>query len=126
MDFGPQNHWWVLEPLWMEFNVGELGKWGSNFGIWPMQAEQHLNAKYLVEELEVGLRVPNFSRDVGNVVERTIISKRVRELMGGQRGKQAGEKAMELTSEANRVVPVGGSSYKSLNELIEQIGDATM
>ncbi|KAF3446499.1 hypothetical protein FNV43_RR11678 [Rhamnella rubrinervis] len=63
---------------------------------WPMQAEQHLNAKYLVEELKIGLRVPNFKRDVGNIVERTLISKGVRELMGGKRGKQAREKAIEF------------------------------
>lgn len=92
---------------------------------WPMEAEQHLNAKYLVEELKVGLRVPNFSRDVGIVVERTLISKAVREFMGGKRGKQARETAMEFGRLAKRTVQAGGSSYKSLNELIQQIGEAT-
>lgn len=91
---------------------------------WPMQAEQHLNAKFLVEELKVGLRVPNLGRD-GNVVERTIISKGVRELMGGEGGKQARENAMELGKMAKRAVQVGGSSYKSLDLLVQQIGDLT-
>lgn len=88
---------------------------------WPMQAEQHLNAKYLVEELKVGLRVPNFSRD-GNLVERETISKGVRELMGGKRGKQAREKATELGKMAKRAVQVGGSSYKSLDNFFNKQG----
>lgn len=91
---------------------------------WPMQAEQHLNAKYLVEELKVGIGLEScWARD-GRVVGREEISRGVKELMRGVRGKQARERATELGRIAKKAVQVRGSSYKELNEIIELICNA--
>ncbi|KAL5548488.1 hypothetical protein UlMin_003719 [Ulmus minor] len=123
------NEWvdqkWVLA----HWAVGEfLGHCGWNSVLeslangvpilaWPMMAEQHLNAKYLVEGLKVGIRLPS---DGNNVVLREEIGKGVKELMSGIRGRQARDKAIEFGKMAKEAVLVGGSSYKSLNELIER------
>ncbi|XP_059461851.1 UDP-glycosyltransferase 90A1-like [Corylus avellana] len=87
---------------------------------WPMQNEQHLNAKFLVEEVKAALRVPTVGRE-RKVVRREVICEAVKELMGGRRGKKAREKAIELGKLAKRAVQVGGSSYKCLDELIHQL-----
>ncbi|KAG2699858.1 hypothetical protein I3843_07G207000 [Carya illinoinensis] len=89
---------------------------------WPMQNEQHLNARFLVEEIKVGVQVPTVSREEGKIVRREVICEAVKELMGGDgSGKKAREKAMELGKWAKRAVQVGGSSYKCLDELIHQL-----
>lgn len=86
---------------------------------WPMQNEQHLNAKFLVEEMKVGLQLPTVTRD-GNTVRREVIGEAVKELMGGENGKRVRGKAIKIGKMAKRAVQVGGSSYKCLNELIDQ------
>ena len=87
---------------------------------WPMQNEQYLNAKLLVEEIKVGLQLPTVTRD-GKVVRREVIGEAVKELMGGEKGKRVGEKAIKIGKMAKRAVQVGGSSHKCLNELIDQL-----
>lgn len=87
---------------------------------WPMFAEQHLNAKYLVEELKVGLQVPNLNRAM-KIVSREAICEGVKELMGGVKGFKSRENVVELGRMAKRSVQVGGSSYNNLNELVNQI-----
>lgn len=88
---------------------------------WPMQAEQHLNAKYLVEGLKVGIGLPSASARDGRIVRREEIREGVEELMRGVRGKQAREKAIELGRMAKRAIQVGGSSYSHLNEIIQRV-----
>jgi hypothetical protein len=87
---------------------------------WPMGAEQHLNAKYLVEELKVGVQVPNLKRDQV-IVRREVICEGVKELMGGEKGLKARKKAVEFGRMAIRSVEVGGSSYNNLDKLVDQI-----
>ncbi|KAB1212282.1 UDP-glycosyltransferase 90A1 [Morella rubra] len=92
---------------------------------WPMQHEQHLNAKFLVEEAQVGIRVPTVMRD-GKVVTREVICEAVKELMGEESGKRARDRASELGKLAKGAVQVGGSSYKCLNELIDQLSQVNL
>ncbi|KAF3943095.1 hypothetical protein CMV_030313 [Castanea mollissima] len=87
---------------------------------WPMQNEQHLSAKFLVEEIKAGLQLPTVTRD-GNTVRREVIGEAVKELMGGENGKRVRDKAIKIGKMAKRAVQVGGSSYKCLNELIDQL-----
>lgn len=80
---------------------------------WPIQ-EQHLNAKYLGED-------PNLIRN-GKIVMCEVICEAVKELMGKDRRRTARERAIELGRMAKRaVLQAGGSSYESLNELIDQL-----
>ncbi|CAN1320438.1 UDP-glycosyltransferase 90A1 [Linum perenne] len=55
---------------------------------WPMQAEQPLNARMVSEEIKVGLRVETCDRSEG-------LSKMVKELMEGEKGKEVRKNAKE-------------------------------
>ncbi|KAF6144694.1 hypothetical protein GIB67_006186 [Kingdonia uniflora] len=89
---------------------------------WPMIAEQSFNAKLVVEGLRAGARVTTGSTLDPNVfIGREEICNSVRELMGGEKGRSAKERAHALEREARRAVQEGGSSHKSLAELIDKL-----
>ncbi|KAK6927712.1 UDP-glucuronosyl/UDP-glucosyltransferase [Dillenia turbinata] len=90
---------------------------------WPMKAEQHLNAKFLAEELKVAMRVrlPCTRVEGGALVSRGVIYEGVKELMQGENGQKARERAEEIGRMAREAVKGNGSSYNSLNDLINQV-----
>ncbi|KAI4350714.1 hypothetical protein L6164_005143 [Bauhinia variegata] len=77
-----------------------------------MMAEQPLNARMVEEEIKV---VPTCNGSVKG------LAKVVRELMEGERGKQARNKVQQLAAVANKAVQEGGSSYKAMDSLNHQI-----
>ncbi|XP_065848567.1 UDP-glycosyltransferase 73B4-like [Euphorbia lathyris] len=81
---------------------------------WPMMAEQGLNAKLIVEGLGAGV---GLKRDV----RRRDICDGVREIMGGEKGRIARERAEALGRVARRAVQKGGSSDDTLDKMIEQL-----
>lgn len=91
---------------------------------WPMIAEQSLNAKLVAEGLGAGLaikKVKDHSR-LGFEVSRQAIREGVRELMlGGEKGRNAKERAQALGRVAWLAVQEGGSSYQALDKLIDQL-----
>lgn len=87
---------------------------------WPMIAEQHLNAKHVVDELGFGLSLG--PRAAGEMVGREEVSRGLRELMGdGEKGRRARERAVELRKKAKAAVEEGGSSHERLAELIDEL-----
>ncbi|KAF8021691.1 hypothetical protein BT93_G1979 [Corymbia citriodora subsp. variegata] len=85
---------------------------------WPMGAEQPLNAKLVVMGLGAGVMV----REVGcgGTIASEVIKDGVKELMGGERGRQARDRAREIGRLARQAVEKkGGSSYKNLEGLIK-------
>lgn len=93
---------------------------------WPMIAEQSLNAKLVVEGLGAGIRVRKASGNVlgseNVVVARKAICKGVGELMGsGEKGKSVRERAKALGGVAKRAIEEGGSSFQTLNELVQKL-----
>lgn len=88
---------------------------------WPMMADQPLNAKMVEEELGIGLRVNGlpFKGGVG-LVRCDEVERKVRELMEGERGKEARRKARDLAEAARRAVEDGGSSWQTLNSLLKE------
>ncbi|CAN1140232.1 UDP-glycosyltransferase 90A1 [Linum perenne] len=82
---------------------------------WPMQAEQPLNARMVSEEIKVGLRVETCDRSEG-------LSKMVKELMEGEKGKEVRKNAKEYGEMARKAMEEGtGSSSMSLDLLIAEI-----
>ncbi|CAN1140229.1 UDP-glycosyltransferase 90A1, partial [Linum perenne] len=80
---------------------------------WPMQAEQPLNARMVSEEIKVGLR--GFVKSEG-------LSKMVKELMEGEKGKEVRKNAKEYGEMARKAMEEGtGSSSMSLDLLIAEI-----
>ncbi|XP_059670172.1 UDP-glycosyltransferase 90A1-like [Cornus florida] len=88
---------------------------------WPMMAEQHLNARMVVEEIKVGMRVETCDGSVRGFVKWEGLEKMVRELMEGEKGKMVRKKVVEVGQAAKRAMEEGGSSWKELNELINEL-----
>ncbi|XP_010550107.1 PREDICTED: UDP-glycosyltransferase 90A1 [Tarenaya hassleriana] len=89
---------------------------------WPMMAEQPLNAKMLVEELKIGVRVETEDGSVKGFVGREELSKKVKELMEGEKGRMAREKVKEYAEMAKKSMEEGsGSSWKNLDLLLHEL-----
>ncbi|PON52021.1 UDP-glucuronosyl/UDP-glucosyltransferase [Trema orientale] len=87
---------------------------------WPMMAEQPLNAKMVVEEIKVGLRVETCDGSVSGFVKSQELKKMVRELMEGKMGKEVRKKVKEVADMAKKAVQEGGSSWQALESLIDE------
>ncbi|KVI09181.1 UDP-glycosyltransferase 90A1-like [Cynara cardunculus var. scolymus] len=88
---------------------------------WPLMAEQPLNAKFVVEEMEIGSRVETCDGSLNGFVKWEELEKRVRELMEGEKGKEMRKKVEEISQAAMKAVEDGGSSCRNMNELIEEL-----
>ncbi|KAG2645529.1 anthocyanidin 3-O-glucosyltransferase 2-like [Panicum virgatum] len=101
----------TLESLWH----------GVPLAPWPLYAEQHLNAFILVAAMGVAVAM-KVDRKRDNFVEAAELERAVRELMGGgEEGRKAREKAMEMKAACRNAVEEGGSSDSALRRLAEQL-----
>ncbi|KAF5176129.1 Udp-glycosyltransferase 90a1 [Thalictrum thalictroides] len=100
----------VLESLCM--GVPLLG--------WPMDAEQPLNVKFVVDVLEAGISIPSKHDEVVKV-DRKVICDAVKELMESEKGKKVREKAQQVGKLARQAVQKGGSSDQNLDELVDYL-----
>ncbi|PON32008.1 UDP-glucuronosyl/UDP-glucosyltransferase [Parasponia andersonii] len=87
---------------------------------WPMMAEQPHNARMVVEEIKVGLRVETSDSSVAGFVRSEELKKMVKELMEGQMGKEVRKKVKEVADMAKAAVEEGGSSWQALDTLIDE------
>ncbi|XP_028778612.1 UDP-glycosyltransferase 90A1-like [Neltuma alba] len=85
---------------------------------WPMMAEQHLNAKMVEEEIKVGLRVDKYHGSVRGLVKREGVMKMVKELMEGEKGREARKKVTQLAETARKAVAEDGSSWRALDSML--------
>ncbi|KAI7731166.1 hypothetical protein M8C21_006574, partial [Ambrosia artemisiifolia] len=88
---------------------------------WPLAAEQPLNAKFVVEEMKIGVRVESCDGSVKGFVKWEGLEKTVKELMEGVKGKEVRKKVKEISDTAIKAVEDGGSSWRALNELIVEL-----
>lgn len=89
---------------------------------WPMMAEQPLNVRMVVEEIKVGLRVETCDGTVRGFVKWEGLDKMVKELMKGKMGKVVRKNVEDIgDAAAKAVLEESGSSWKALNDLIEDI-----
>ncbi|XP_065003118.1 hydroquinone glucosyltransferase-like [Musa acuminata AAA Group] len=86
---------------------------------WPLYAEQRTNAVMMADGLGVALR-PKTAADGSGPVRREEVAEVARELMEGEAGKKAREKAGELKQAAAQAVAGrDGSSCKALAEVVQ-------
>ncbi|KAG6671583.1 hypothetical protein I3842_16G010100 [Carya illinoinensis] len=94
---------------------------------WPMLgvSEQELNAEFIISGWGAGIMIPHRGDGGEKImnVGRDVICNRVKELMGGGEGRKAREKAQALGIKARGAVETCGSSYKKLDQLIDQLGN---
>nr|GEY62848.1 UDP-glycosyltransferase 90A1-like [Tanacetum cinerariifolium] len=93
---------------------------------WPLSAEQPLNAKFVVDEIKIGVRVETLDGSVTGFVKGEGLEKKVKELMEGEKGKEVRKKVAELRNSAVKAVEEGGSAWRSLNELIDELQNKSM
>jgi hypothetical protein len=97
---------------------------GMPLATWPMGVEQPLHATLAVDELRIGVRVPAAATTGHGVVSGEEIARVARELMGmdgeGENGAggKAARNAAALASKAREAVAEGGSSWKTLEEML--------
>lgn len=85
----------------------------------PFMAEQHINARFVAEEVGVGLRVMSRGGSVRGFVTAEEIEKKVRELMYS--GEEVRKKAEEFGRAAHEAIGEGGSSSRALSLLIDEV-----
>lgn len=82
---------------------------------WPFFAEQQTNCWYSCTELGVGMEIDSNG-------DRNVIGDLVREMMGGEKGKELKEKAMKLKKFAEAVVASPtGPSYVNFEEIVNNV-----
>ncbi|KAL8531958.1 hypothetical protein ACS0TY_008530 [Phlomoides rotata] len=86
---------------------------------WPLYAEQMMNATFLAEE--VGVAVRPWVLPANKVVGRGEIETMVRRLMEGKEGRGIKDKVKQLKMSAIEALKDGGSSHKSMCELLSII-----
>ncbi|BAH94537.1 Os09g0379300 [Oryza sativa Japonica Group] len=97
---------------------------GVPLATWPMGVEQPLHATLAVDELRIGVRVPAAATTGHGVVSGEEIARVARELMGmdgeGENGAggEAARNAAALAAKAREAVAEGGSSWKTLEEML--------
>jgi hypothetical protein len=90
---------------------------------WPMGAEQFYNEKLVTQVLKIGVGVgaQQWTVVVGDSIKSEVVEKAVRRIMVGEEAEEMRGRAKALGEMAKRAVEEGGSSYSSLNALIEEL-----
>ena len=89
-----------------------------------MSAEQPLNAKLVVDELKIGIRVPSKHSMTSTLVrvKSEEVASVAKELMNGEKGVEAARNMAALGAKAREAMDEGGSSWRVLEEMIAGLG----
>ncbi|KAI7754409.1 hypothetical protein M8C21_000457 [Ambrosia artemisiifolia] len=87
----------------------------------PLMAEQHLNARMVVEEIGMGLRLWPREKVVRGLVGEEEVAKMVVELMEGDGGRRVRKRVKEVGEKAYGAMKEGGSSSMMLDSLIDHV-----
>ncbi|KAF5182496.1 7-deoxyloganetic acid glucosyltransferase [Thalictrum thalictroides] len=80
---------------------------------WPQMGDQQINSRYVSEVWKIGL-------DMKDICDRSVVEKMVNDLMENKRD-ELGRSIDEISHMAKKSVSEGGTSWCSMNELIEDI-----
>ncbi|KAK1568462.1 hypothetical protein Q3G72_024841 [Acer saccharum] len=93
---------------------------------WPMMADQPLNARMVVEEIKVGVRVETCNGSVRGFVKKEGLAKMVKVLMEGDKGKEVRKKVKQYAEMSKKAMEENtGSSWRSLDMLMSEISNFT-
>ncbi|XP_023765011.1 UDP-glycosyltransferase 90A1 [Lactuca sativa] len=87
----------------------------------PMIAEQHLNARMVVEEIGMGLRAWPRGMVARGIVGAEEVERKVVELMEGEGGRRVRKRVKEVKESAYDAMKEGGSSWRTLDSLISHV-----
>ncbi|CAM6124464.1 unnamed protein product [Calypogeia fissa] len=86
---------------------------------WPQWAEQHINCKFMINELKVGEQIQAGKEN--DIVERDEVERAVRFLMEDSQGAIIRRRAEELQRTAAAAMAEGGSQSKNFREFLDDI-----
>ncbi|KAL8060966.1 hypothetical protein ABFX02_02G058100 [Erythranthe guttata] len=103
-----------LTDCWPYSALESIGNGGLPLICWPVIAEHHTICRYSCVEWGIGL-------EIDNDVKRADVAAAVKEVMGGDKGREMKERALELKRKAEEATAPGGSSYMNLDTLIKEV-----
>ncbi|KAL6655617.1 hypothetical protein ACP70R_006443 [Stipagrostis hirtigluma subsp. patula] len=95
---------------------------GVPLAVWPMGAEQPLNAKMVVDELKIVIRVSTKDNTTSGLVRSKEIARVTSELMIGKEGAEVSKNMASMANKAQEAVAEGESSWRAVEELILTLG----
>nr|CAD1826912.1 unnamed protein product [Ananas comosus var. bracteatus] len=81
---------------------------------WPFFAEQQTNCRYTCAEWGIGM-------EIDGDVKRKEVEGLIREIMGGEKGKEMKRRAMEWKDMAAKAAQEGGPSFANFDKLVGQV-----
>ncbi|CAL5035003.1 unnamed protein product [Urochloa decumbens] len=81
---------------------------------WPFFAEQQTNCRYKCTEWGIG-------REIGGEVRRAELAEMIREVMGGEKGREMHRRAAEWKDKAVRATLSGGPAERNLDKVINEV-----
>ncbi|XP_020098509.1 UDP-glycosyltransferase 89B1-like [Ananas comosus] len=109
--------WFVTHCGWN--SLVEAASAGVAMLTWPMTADQHVNARLLVEE--AGVALPACDGGLAAVPDPHELARTLAEAVRGERGRAVRDRAKELGRKAVEAVREGGSSYRALEEFVQEL-----
>ncbi|CAN6210585.1 unnamed protein product [Urochloa humidicola] len=94
---------------------------GVPMAVWPMEFEQPVNARFVVDEIKVGVRVHTSDGRFGSFVKSEEVTRVVRELMFSEAGVAVSTSVKAIAARAQLVMSEGGSSWKAMEEMISEL-----
>lgn len=80
---------------------------------WPFFAEQQTNCHYACTSWGIGL-------EVNHDVKREEVASLVKEVIGGKKGKEMRERALDCKQKAEEATDYGGSSFDNFNRFVRE------
>ncbi|KAI5072424.1 hypothetical protein GOP47_0012530 [Adiantum capillus-veneris] len=111
-----QRFLWVLRPGLVE----DIDYTATVASIVSESHDQPLNARCIVDEWKVGLRMECRKEDT-SLIDRVETEKVIRALMEGPEGKFVRDNVTELKERSDQCIHESGSSYRKLKALIESL-----
>lgn len=94
---------------------------GVPLAIWPMNFDQPLNARFLIDDMKIAVMVWTSNSLRRGLVTHEEISRVVTELMLGKVGVEAAKNVAKLSTLAKKAVDEGGSSWVVVREMINEL-----
>ncbi|XP_062193279.1 UDP-glycosyltransferase 90A1-like [Phragmites australis] len=94
---------------------------GVPLAVWPLEFEQPINARLVVDELRVGIRVHSSDGKAGGLVKSEEVTRVVRELISGEAGVAMSASVAAIAAQARLAGFQGGSSWNAVEEAISEL-----
>lgn len=94
---------------------------GVPLAVWPMNFDQPLNARFLIDDMKIAVMVWTSNSLRRGLVTHEEISRVVTELMLGKVGVEAAKNVAKLSTLAKKAVDEGGSSWVVVREMINEL-----